>query len=115
MSVPLLAGGCPVGRKMVATVLRGLLRCAFAVHPCVVGVAQLVRAPDCGSGGRGFETRHSPQRLVSQSQLWWNDNGQWQQAAFFIGATSFRRSCGYEVPCAVIPPVSRSLFGVLLQ
>ena len=27
----------------------------------MVGVAQLVRAPDCGSGGRGFETRHSPQ------------------------------------------------------
>jgi hypothetical protein len=23
-------------------------------------VAQLVRAPDCGSGGRGFETPHSP-------------------------------------------------------
>ena len=29
----------------------------------MVGVAQLVRAPDCGSGGRGFETRHSPQFL----------------------------------------------------
>ena len=28
----------------------------------MVGVAQLVRAPDCGSGGRGFETRHSPQK-----------------------------------------------------
>lgn len=24
-------------------------------------VAQLVRALDCGSGGRGFETHHSPQ------------------------------------------------------
>ncbi len=23
-------------------------------------VAQLVRAPDCDSGGRGFETHHSP-------------------------------------------------------
>ena len=23
-------------------------------------VAQLVRAPDCGSGGRGFESPHSP-------------------------------------------------------
>jgi hypothetical protein len=28
----------------------------------MVGVAQLVRAPDCGSGGRGFETRHPPQQ-----------------------------------------------------
>ena len=28
-------------------------------------VAQLVRAPDCGSGGRGFETRLSPTFLRS--------------------------------------------------
>ncbi len=27
---------------------------------CTVGVAQLVRVPDCGSGGRGFKSRHSP-------------------------------------------------------
>ena len=27
----------------------------------VVGVAQLVRAPGCGPGGRGFESLHSPQ------------------------------------------------------
>ena len=26
----------------------------------MVRVAQLVRAPDCGSGGRGFESRLSP-------------------------------------------------------
>lgn len=26
----------------------------------MVGVAQLVRAPGCGPGGRGFETHHSP-------------------------------------------------------
>ena len=25
-----------------------------------MGVAQLVRAPGCGSGGRGFETHHPP-------------------------------------------------------
>lgn len=31
----------------------------FAV-PKMVIVAQLVRAPDCGSGGRGFESRLSP-------------------------------------------------------
>ena len=46
----------------------------------MVGVAQLVRAPDCGSGGRGFETRHSPhfsqlrnlmiKGLVSPKSLW---------------------------------------------
>ena len=28
----------------------------------MVGVAQLVRAPDCGSGGRGFKSHHSPQK-----------------------------------------------------
>ncbi len=27
----------------------------------VVGVAQLVRAPGCGPGGRGFDSLHSPQ------------------------------------------------------
>jgi hypothetical protein len=26
----------------------------------MVDVAQLVRAPDCGSGGRGFKSPHSP-------------------------------------------------------
>ena len=26
----------------------------------MVGIAQLVRAPDCGSGGRGFESHYSP-------------------------------------------------------
>jgi hypothetical protein len=29
----------------------------------VVGVAQLVRVPDCGSGGRGFKSHHPPQFL----------------------------------------------------
>lgn len=29
----------------------------------VAGIAQLVRAPDCGSGGRRFETDYSPQFL----------------------------------------------------
>ena len=28
----------------------------------VVAVAQLVRAPDCGSGGRGFKSHHSPKK-----------------------------------------------------
>jgi hypothetical protein len=28
----------------------------------VVGVAQLVRAPGCGPGGRGFETPRPPQQ-----------------------------------------------------
>ena len=28
--------------------------------PLTVGVAQLGRAPDCGSGGRGFESHHPP-------------------------------------------------------
>ena len=39
----------------------------FRVYPQIyiqdipmVAVAQLVRAPDCGSGGRGFETHQPP-------------------------------------------------------
>ena len=28
----------------------------------MVGVAQLVRAPGCGPGGRGFKSHHSPKK-----------------------------------------------------
>ena len=34
-----------------------------------VGVAQLVRAPDCGSGRRGFESRHSPSESSNRVPL----------------------------------------------
>ena len=34
---------------------------AILILHSVVDVAQLVRAPDCGSGGRGFESHHPPQ------------------------------------------------------
>ena len=30
---------------------------------CMVGVAQLVRAPGCGPGGRGFKSHHSPKNI----------------------------------------------------
>src|SRR5215510_13518265 len=33
------------------------------------GIAQLVRAPDCGSGGRGFETHYPPLTLGSANCL----------------------------------------------
>ncbi len=39
----------------------------FTEHPYIitmVAVAQLVRAPDCGSGGRGFETHQPPNEKV---------------------------------------------------
>ncbi len=36
----------------------------FITASYVAGVAQLVRAPVCGSGGRRFETGHSPHILV---------------------------------------------------
>ena len=38
-------------------------------NACIVaGVAQLVRAPVCGTGGRGFKTHRSPQlNLVYKS------------------------------------------------
>lgn len=34
----------------------------------MVGIVQLARAPDCGSGGRGFES-HYPPHLVGCSQV----------------------------------------------
>ena len=39
------------------------IRGVFTEYPLLftmVAVAQLVRAPDCGSGGRGFETHQPP-------------------------------------------------------
>ena len=35
----------------------------------MVNVAQLVRAPDCGSGGRGFKSHLSPLKLSNNWQL----------------------------------------------
>ena len=41
----------------------------FLTFPRLVGIAQLVRAPDCDSGCRGFESRYSPQSLNNMSFL----------------------------------------------
>ena len=35
----------------------------------MVDVAQLVSAPDCGSGGRGFESLHPPHSFLQASPL----------------------------------------------
>ena len=35
----------------------------------MVGLAQLVRAPDCGSGGRGFDSHNPPQNAGTQDPL----------------------------------------------
>jgi hypothetical protein len=40
---------------------RTLKTCDQEKH--MVDVAQLVRAPDCGSGGRGFDPHHSPHSI----------------------------------------------------
>ena len=41
----------------------------------MVGVAQLVRAPGCGPGGRGFKSHHSPKfsgySVVRLTRLLW--------------------------------------------
>src|SRR5690606_1419101 len=46
-------------RRLSAILIRG--RSAGVLPASVMaGVAQLVRAPDCDSGGHGFESRRSP-------------------------------------------------------
>lgn len=35
----------------------------------MVGIAQSVRAPDCGSGGRGFESLYPPHKIISSVLL----------------------------------------------
>ena len=44
--------------------LRSGVRIPPGVFICMVDVAQLVRAPVCGSGGRGFESRLPPQKVI---------------------------------------------------
>ena len=39
----------------------------FETHP-VVAVAQLVRAPGCGPGGRGFEPHQPPQQKNTRTE-----------------------------------------------
>ena len=36
----------------------------------MVGIAQLVRAPDCGSGGREFESHYPPQKKGGGIAKW---------------------------------------------
>ena len=36
----------------------------------MVGIAQLVSAPDCGSGGPGFESLYPPSYVGRQKGLW---------------------------------------------
>ena len=47
------------------------LRSGFAGshEASMVGMAQLASAPDCGSGGRGFESHYPPFRLLSDRAL----------------------------------------------
>jgi hypothetical protein len=49
----------------------------------VVGIAQLVRAPDCGSGGRGFETPYPPHFLIVLSGFSLTIRGSCQVFPFF--------------------------------
>jgi hypothetical protein len=40
--------------------LKRLFSAVYNLIDFAAGIAQLVRAPDCGSGGRGFETHYPP-------------------------------------------------------
>jgi hypothetical protein len=56
-------------------------RYIFALAKQMVIVAQLVRASDCGSEGRGFETHHSPLEMPKPARI--------SEQAFFFGTTFF--------------------------
>ena len=49
----------------------------------MVGVAQLVRAPGCGPGGRGFDSHHSPQ---SKEPSWLNWIEHWVSTPAVTGS-----------------------------
>jgi hypothetical protein len=48
------------GSEFRAALLDGLARRDYTIAPPVVAVAQLVRAPGCGPGGRGFKSHQPP-------------------------------------------------------
>ena len=58
----------------------------------MVGVAQLVRAPDCGSGGRGFDSHHSPQKLRPS---WLNWIEHWVSAPAVTGSNPVEGTTKY--------------------
>ena len=58
----------PSGDKQISLKLLQVYLAVFKFYPTfaatnTVRVAQLVRASDCGSEGRGFETRSSPGKI----------------------------------------------------
>ena len=74
--------------------------CCLLYH--MVGVAQLVSAPDCGSGGRGFESLHPP-----LAGLWQNP----VRVLFFIYSGSEDVLCGWN--CLYLPEVLLDSVSVL--
>jgi hypothetical protein len=71
-----LGGRVPATRKMTYRLFCGSER------PRLVSVAQVVRAPDCGSGGRGFKSPRSP-------------SARWGTQRFALGIrSSFGRMAG---------------------
>ena len=51
---------------MRASVCKGSPEFDKIYYQFMVDVAQLVRAPVCGTGGRGFKSRHPPQSFLLQ-------------------------------------------------
>ena len=72
----------------------------FAIAISMVGVAQLVRAPGCGPGGRGFKSHHSPNPMMKDisKPSWLNWIEHWVSAPAVTGSnpvegtTSLRRA-----------------------
>src|SRR5690606_12154292 len=96
-------------RETVAAALDGEEAKGLHTAP-MAGVAQLVRAPDCGSGGRGFETHHSPQRIIVHCPRFLSAE---KRSIYFQvtdpGAThvsGLQRTEGRNRPCA---PIAREL------
>src|SRR5215203_2486450 len=57
------------GAGQLVSAVGGLVVLGLRSLPLVAAIAQSVRAPDCGSGGRGFEPRWPPHQIpVSQGR-----------------------------------------------
>ena len=51
------------------SVFLGFIMCIHPLIRVVVAVAQPGRAPVCGTGGRGFKSRRSPDKKYTENQI----------------------------------------------
>ena len=106
-----LASEFEISRNHLTKIMQRLARAGIVatrrgsggtIHPKAIAVvvAQLARAPDCGSGGRGFEPHQPPSKTTGRRQV-----GRWffscERPRRPIPASAAGRFCLRRSTCAI--------------